>query len=401
MKRNILIILSIAIGGLCFASCSDGDDVTVLAGEPTLTLNTETIDVPVDGGTYTIELNSNTEWSASVRDVPEWCDVSPALGKGDGTLTITVSENRTLDELAAVVSVWAGTVERQVLLVQNPMGLLLEALPASIDATALRGTYTIELKANGRWIAREDAYTEWCTIEPSSGEGNATITVTARDNYLDERSGNIIISVDGESVSVGIDQREYIGMEIGGTIWALSNVDTFGTFATAPDEMGMFYQFNNPEAYSNENKLPLGWNSSTDFATTDWLPENDPCPKGWRIPTATELLTLYNDSDIWWRYANPDDNRVNGYFMGPEGSGETATIEDPEGCIFLPAAGYRNYTNGQLGMLNGGGYYWSSTQQEPERSGATYMYCNHEGYSAVTQSVKTYALSLRCVKKQG
>ena len=120
---------------------------------------------------------------------------------------------------------------------------------------------------------------------------------------------------------------------INGVKWATRNVDAPGTFAANPEDPGMLYQWNRN----------IGWSAIP--SDTTWETANDVCPSGWRVPTVAELGSLAASGSQW-----TTQNGVNGRIFG---SGDNT--------IFLPAAGYRNPTNGALASVGTIGYYWSST----------------------------------------
>ena len=135
------------------------------------------------------------------------------------------------------------------------------------------------------------------------------------------------------------------GVEIGGVRWATTNVDAFRTFASNPEDAGMFYQWNRPQAWASTSANVEGWNTDAIEGST-WEAANDPCPTGWRVPTRTELDVLVAADREW--------TEVNGVKGCRIGSGSNT--------IFLPAAGGRRYQEGGLRNVNIGGTYWSSTQ---------------------------------------
>jgi hypothetical protein len=153
------------------------------------------------------------------------------------------------------------------------------------------------------------------------------------------------------------------GVNINGTIWATRNVAAPGTFADKPEDAGMFYQWGSNVGWSSADPLTAtdGNNTWRDLAASSdtWLPENDPCPSGWRVPAMFELEEMEGTHADWDTL-----NNVHGRFYG---SGSNT--------IFLPAAGSRETSEG--GLENNdpywggrGGRYWSSTN----RSGSGYVY---------------------------
>ena len=134
------------------------------------------------------------------------------------------------------------------------------------------------------------------------------------------------------------------GVVINGIRWATRNVDAPGTFAESPESFGMFFQWNKRKGWNAIDKGVEDW-AITISESTEWEGINDPCPKGWRVPTAEELRSLMNASSRWTR-----QNRVEGRLFG------TAPNQ-----IFLPAAGFRSGVTGALMSVGGLGFYWSST----------------------------------------
>ena len=164
--------------------------------------------------------------------------------------------------------------------------------------------------------------------------GTATITVATEDgNY----TATCAVTVIPEWVLIN------------GVKWATRNVDMPGTFAATPQDAGMFYQRNRKIGWSSTDPMinsdgGTTWDDSYPEGDT-WEKENDPCPTGWRVPTAGELWSLVTTGSEW-----TTENDVNGRTFGND-----------DNLLFLPAARFRNY----LGELRGivGGYYWSSVAE--------------------------------------
>jgi len=77
---------------------------------------------------------------------------------------------------------------------------------------------------------------------------------------------------------------------------------------------------------------------------------NDPCPDGWRVPTAHEFQSIANpiSGNSWqWVSSKP------GYLITSLGSSSPT--------LFLPTAGFRSGGDSGLYSIGGNGYYWSST----------------------------------------
>ena len=176
-----------------------------------------------------------------------------------------------------------------------------------------------------------------------------------------------------------------VGVVINGIRWATRNVDAPGTFADNPEDAGMFYQWNrrigwsstDPMTDSNGNTV---WNSSIP-AGTAWTQANDPCPAGWRVPTHQELISLRDAGHEW--VSNWNDTGINGRLFG------TAPNQ-----IFLPAAGDRRSTTGELLLVGSFGSYWTSTRYADYTAQSSWF---GSGGVGVGWAWRASGFSVRCV----
>ena len=174
------------------------------------------------------------------------------------------------------------------------------------------------------------------------------------------------------------------GVIINGVKWATCNIDSPGTFASNPEDAGMFYQWNRKKAWIATGSVS-GWNSSTPSGTT-WEKANDPSPAGWRIPTLSDFETLFEYGKVTneWIIVN-----------GIKGKKFTDVISGDS--IFLPASGTRFFGDGMLVSEGTNGFYWSNTMHTSYESA---VYClNLIGSDAATTfaSGRSSGYSLRCV----
>jgi len=169
------------------------------------------------------------------------------------------------------------------------------------------------------------------------------------------------------------------GVVINGVTWATRNVGAPGEFADKPEDGGMYYQWNSKVGWSliDEELVPSDgtsvWNSEWDGnGATTWEPTNNPCPKGWRVPTETELESLLNSGYEWTTLP------VNG---GVFGNGENT--------IFLPATG-AIWDNGIFQCYGSFGEYWSSTFKD--------LVFDENGTDYNVPPNRAFGLPVRCVK---
>ena len=207
-------------------------------------------------------------------------------------------------------------------------------------------------------------------------EGSVVITVTTLDRGLQA------------FCAVTVKIRPLV---VNGTEWAVTNVDEFQTFAAQPDMYTMFYQWNRDRAWPIEGPPPPDW-PGNDIWDQEWDTVN-PCPDGWRLPTAAEFLALRGEGSSW-APVNTRGNNVPGRFYGPNHA--TCEISNLTGCIFLPAGGFRYGGDGILYAQSFEGRYWAN-ESTPATVGWRLFFSpsfNETGGS----NEKTTAFTLRCVR---
>ena len=190
-------------------------------------------------------------------------------------------------------------------------------------------------------------------------------------------SGRSVERITTSDISTSLD-----GVLIDGVRWATRNVDALGTFAENPEDFGMLFQWNRKKAWNTIDRRVEGWNS-TNATGTAWYTEAYPCPKGWRLPTNDELLSLRNAG------VHATLNGVNGRLFG------TYPYQ-----IFLPAAGWRD-TNGTLKSQGTSSLFWRSTPYGALNLWGVWLF-SHSGLRtlrALRGDNQAGAFSVRCVAK--
>jgi uncharacterized protein (TIGR02145 family) len=99
--------------------------------------------------------------------------------------------------------------------------------------------------------------------------------------------------------------------------------------------------------------------------------ENNPCPSGFRVPTAAE----WEQERLTWA---PDNNAA-GAFASP---------------LKLPLAGYRNLSDGSLSFVGASGYYWSSTVSGSVARNLVFLSSN----ASMLTFGRAYGFAVRCLK---
>ena len=109
----------------------------------------------------------------------------------------------------------------------------------------------------------------------------------------------------------------------------------------------------------------------------------DVANKHFNLPTRAEWEQMLETGSTW------DDNKK-GRWIGAN----HAQKEETEFSTFLPAAGYRNYSDGQLYNRGTYGDYWSSSQS----GGHAYYLQFYNGNTArMLNGTRSFGFSVRCV----
>ena len=108
---------------------------------------------------------------------------------------------------------------------------------------------------------------------------------------------------------------------------------------------------------------------------------------GKRLPTWQELKALCDLGSTW------DDELKGRWFGGNHNS-------DHKGSLFLPAAGLRNNSSGELAYTSSYGYYWSSSPYYGGYGNAGYLYFYSGNVYPLSSYSRAYGFSVRCVQNK-
>jgi len=174
---------------------------------PELELSLSSLEFPSRAGNKALNVTSNTRWSASCESVGNWCTVTPSSASGNGTVMVSVLENNGYDERSATVTITAGALSKTVNIRQFPLPSGFDVSPSNLEFDFEADDKTFEVTSNMPWNASCASEGGWCSVTPSSGNGNATVTVgVLKNNSYDERSATVTIAAGALRRTVSLRQ---------------------------------------------------------------------------------------------------------------------------------------------------------------------------------------------------
>jgi Secretion system C-terminal sorting domain/Viral BACON domain len=145
-------------------------------------------------GTTNFTVTSSASWNA-ISDATSWCTVTPS-GTGNGTIIATYSENTSVNQRVAHITVSAsGAPTQTVTVTQSGIALILNVVPANQNVTSPAGATAFTVTSNAGWTVTSDM--SWCVPTPS-GTGNGTINATYTENTtVYPRIATLTVTVSG------------------------------------------------------------------------------------------------------------------------------------------------------------------------------------------------------------
>jgi hypothetical protein len=161
-----------------------------------LTVSPPNQNVSDPAGTTNFTVTSNASWTAT-SDSPGWCTVTPS-GTGNGTIIATYSQNTSVSQRIAHISVSASGATTQVVTVtQSGVAPILSVTPPNQNVTPPPGTTAFTVTSNTNWTVTSDA--SWC-VPTASGSGNGSINAVYSENTtIYPRVANLTVIVTGLS----------------------------------------------------------------------------------------------------------------------------------------------------------------------------------------------------------
>ena len=315
------------------------------------------------------------------------------VGKSNESAMVTVKDLRTNDIKVLLVKVsdeddQHGSAED--LQLSTTSLTLTPGSKGTVDVTSGSGSYAV--KSSNTNVATATREGSKVTIT-AVAVGSAVITV--KDQQTNQTADiQVTVSEAENSYLTCPDDHHPHLIDLGlpsGTKWACCNVDDDAS-KQSPTNYGSYYAWGETKEHDD---LIYNWSTYThcdgswetchdlgsDIAGTRYDVAHVKWGGSWVMPSEEQQDELKKNCNYEWMTVN-----------GVEGGKFTSKVNG--GSIFLPAAGCRD----DSGLYNAGsgGYYWSSTQDPSDTSGAYYLYFSSSGASTYYRN-RYYGPSVRPV----
>lgn len=161
--------------------------------EPYIGLEIGNIYLDSSESSASFNILSNIDWKASSDS--DWCKLSATSGSRHGEITVSATENPSVDKRTAKVKISSkdGSITSSLNVIQDGAEPYLTVSEEDLRLAAVNGKATLEIKSNASWTI--ETYGNWFDCDVLSGKGDRKLTITALDNVdTFEQSGAIIIT---------------------------------------------------------------------------------------------------------------------------------------------------------------------------------------------------------------
>ena len=162
-----------------------------------ITASTQSISIENAASAVNITVNAEASWTVSTTS--SWIDLSPTSGSaGSSLFTANISPNTSVSERNGYIILSIGSIER-IRIPVTQKGIYISSETTSLSFSAGVSSQTFDIQSNTSWQVISSP--DWLTVSPSNGTGNASLSVTTKDNpNTTLRTGTIRVSQPGLSM---------------------------------------------------------------------------------------------------------------------------------------------------------------------------------------------------------
>ena len=137
--KKYFFLMAMAIVAVAFTACTDNEDITLTLGQD----NAKEVTINRIGGTLSVPITTNGEWTAELSDDCDWAGVTETNGKGDKQLEVAVdylNPSFVDADRSTTLTVTAGD-KKQTIRIRQYLGLEDGANAAYLDGTGFNDLY--------------------------------------------------------------------------------------------------------------------------------------------------------------------------------------------------------------------------------------------------------------------
>jgi len=155
------------------------------------------------GGTYDLQITSNTEWE--ITEIPKWITIDKTSGKGSKTVKVTAADNPITQSRSAVIHVGQSglSLDNEISLFQKGKYFDIGTTVYNFDDKA--STKEVKIETDGTWTATTNE--DWITLKPTTSK-DSILTIGVTENISeDERTGVVSVTMGDKTIEINVLQK--------------------------------------------------------------------------------------------------------------------------------------------------------------------------------------------------
>jgi hypothetical protein len=165
--------------------------------EPIFELSVPTLKCDAAGGHQVISVTSNLDWNVETSG-EDWISTDQNSGSKNGKITVTISENKSIEPRMTVLKIKAQNLTQLVSISQTGALALLTIDKTIQNIESSNGSFTLGVTTNGaNWST--SGVPAWISLTPASGSASGNISVGYQANTLAASRNATITFTSGSS----------------------------------------------------------------------------------------------------------------------------------------------------------------------------------------------------------
>ena len=158
------------------------------------------------GGEQTMTVTATAAWTISKSAESDWLTIKPESGNaGTAQVTLTAAENIMTGLRTATLTVKSGELTKSISVSQSAANPEMSIDTSSMEFASSSGSKSIKITSNTSWTVSSDQ--AWCSVSPTSGSNNGSVTVKVEENTSTvERTATITVKSDAGDKTVKVMQ---------------------------------------------------------------------------------------------------------------------------------------------------------------------------------------------------